>query len=50
MALNSETVLKQFMTGLVRRNPGEKEFDQAVLEVAETLVPYLIEHPRYLEA
>jgi len=42
--------LEQFMGGLIRRNPGEPEFHQAVREVAETLIPYINEHPRIGEA
>ncbi len=42
--------LQRFMAGLVRRNPGEVEFHQAVNEVAETLIPYIREHPEYQEA
>ncbi|TNC80042.1 MAG: NADP-specific glutamate dehydrogenase [Oleiphilus sp.] len=33
--------LDQFMTGLIRRNPGEPEFHQAVYEVAANLFPYI---------
>jgi glutamate dehydrogenase/leucine dehydrogenase len=32
------------------RNPGEKEFHQAVHEVMHSIWPYLAEHPHYLEA
>ncbi len=39
--------LDRFMTGLVRRNPGEKEFHQAVLEVAEKVLPFINQHPEY---
>ena len=39
--------LDNFMTGLIRRNPGEKEFHQAVLEVAESLVPFIQDHQEY---
>ncbi len=39
--------LDKFMAGLVKRNPGEPEFQQAVQEVAETLVPFVLEHPHY---
>jgi glutamate dehydrogenase (NADP+) len=39
--------LDKFMAGLVKRNPGEPEFHQAVQEVAETLVPFILEHPHY---
>ena len=39
-----------FMAGLVRRNPGQPEFHQAVREVTESLMPYLLENPRYRKA
>jgi glutamate dehydrogenase (NADP+) len=42
--------IESFMAGLRRRNPGEKEFHQAVLEVTESLMPFLLEHPRYRKA
>lgn len=38
------------MNGLIRRNPGEGEFHQAVREVAESLAPFFMEHPKYREA
>jgi len=38
------------MTGLVRRNPGESEFHQAVQEFVETVMPFVLEHPEYEEA
>ena len=31
------------------KNPGEKEFQQAVLEVVETLSEFLIKNPRYIQ-
>ena len=34
---------------VVRRNPGEAEFHQAVKEVIETLGPVLAKHPQYAE-
>ena len=37
----------RFMSGLIKRNPGEKEFHQAVREVAETVMPFVLEHPEY---
>ena len=46
----SQTDLESFMTGLVRRNPGELEFHQAVREVAESILPFLVYHPQYEEA
>ena len=45
-----ETELDRFMGGLERRNPGEPEFHQAVREVAESVLPYIEEHPAYRQA
>ncbi|NME66855.1 NADP-specific glutamate dehydrogenase [Flammeovirga aprica] len=42
--------LKSFMQGLIRRNPGQPEFHQAVEEVAEKLIPFINENPKYLDA
>ena len=42
--------LERFMAGLRRRNPGEPEFHQAVHEVAQTLIPFLRDHPEYRQA
>ncbi|MBW3565821.1 MAG: NADP-specific glutamate dehydrogenase [Acidobacteria bacterium] len=39
--------LDRFMKGLKRRNPGESEFHQAVLEVASKVIPFINENPRY---
>jgi len=41
---------EQFMSGLIERNPNEPEFHQAVREVVETLMPYVLENPKYLES
>ena len=35
--------VKQFMEGVIARNPGEKEFHQAVQEVAEVIIPFIEE-------
>ena len=40
----------RFMAGLERRNPGEPEFHQAVCEVAESVIPFVQDHPEYREA
>ena len=40
---------ENFMQGLVKRNPGEVEFHQAVDEVAQTLIPFIKEYPKYAE-
>ena len=42
--------LEHFMEGLIKRNPGETEFHQAVYEVAESIIPFIIENPRYRQA
>ncbi len=42
--------LDGFMQGLIKRNPGEQEFHQAVREIAETVLPYQLEHPVYQKA
>ena len=42
--------LEHFMSGLAKRNPGEPEFQQAVREVAESLIPYVLANPQYDEA
>ncbi len=39
-----------FMRGLVKRNPGEPEFHQAVREVVESLMPFVNEHREYKDA
>ncbi|MEE8580177.1 MAG: NADP-specific glutamate dehydrogenase [Myxococcota bacterium] len=42
--------LEGFMAGLVRRNPGETEFHQAVREVARDIIPFESTHPDYRNA
>ena len=39
--------LKRFINGVKKRNPGEREFHQAVAEVAETIFPYIADKPIY---
>lgn len=46
----STFILDDFIAGLKRRNPGEPEFHQAVLEVAEKIGPFLEEHHEYTDA
>ncbi len=38
------------MSGLIKRNPHEYEFHQAVREVTESLMPFILENPRYQDA
>ncbi len=42
--------VEHFMTGLVRRNPHENEFHQAVQEVVETVMPFVLDHEVYRKA
>ena len=39
----------EFMQGLIKRNPGEIEFHQAVEEVAVSVIPFINENPKYIE-
>ena len=39
--------VQQFMAMIKTKNPGENEFHQAVQEVAESLIPFIEENPRY---
>ena len=43
----TEEYLKRFINGVKKRNPGEREFHQAVSEVAETIFPYIADKPIY---
>jgi glutamate dehydrogenase (NADP+) len=45
-----EKYLDDFMHGLIRRNPGEIEYHQAVEEVAASIIPYIQDKPEYREA
>ena len=42
--------VQQFMAMVKAKNPGESEFHQAVQEVAESLIPFIEENPRYKHA
>ncbi len=50
MSIATTSAVDQFMAGLVRRNPGQPEFHQAVQEVAESLALVLDRHPEYRSA
>lgn len=43
-------VLEDFMAGLIKRNPGETEFHQAVREVAHCVIPFINEKSKYIRA
>ncbi|MFL2771145.1 MAG: NADP-specific glutamate dehydrogenase [Rhodospirillaceae bacterium] len=47
MSTHQADDLEQFMEGVVRRNPGEPEFQQAVHEVAMDIIPYIADKPIY---
>lgn len=51
--MNNEMLTKlvdDFMARIIAKNPGEKEFHQAVMEVAESLLPFIEENPKYKQA
>ncbi len=39
--------VERFMANIIAKNPGELEFHQAVKEVAESLIPFIEENPKY---
>ncbi|MGV3754918.1 MAG: Glu/Leu/Phe/Val dehydrogenase dimerization domain-containing protein, partial [Verrucomicrobiota bacterium] len=47
-AVRSEVA--KFVRGLVRRNPGETEFHQAVQEVVESVMPHVLANKKYQDA
>lgn len=47
---NFSNAIDEFLNKISLRNPHENEFLQAVREVAETVVPYMEENPKYKKA
>ena len=45
-----ETEVHKFMRGLKKRNPYQTEFQQAVEEVVESVMPFLLENRKYYDA
>lgn len=45
MEKHVQKYVDDFMADIIARNPGEKEFHQAVHEVVESLAPYILENP-----
>ena len=43
-----ELTFDGFREGLIKRNPREPEFHEAVMEFAEFVIPYINENPKYL--
>lgn len=39
--------IETFVDGVIERNPAESEFHQAVREVSESVIPFVIENPEY---
>ena len=48
--MSQTEIVEEFMGWLKQRNPGETEFHQAVYEVGINLLPFLLEHPEYVDA
>ncbi len=48
--MSTDLTLDDFMAGLVKRNPGELEFHQAVREVAHDIIPFVLDNPKYQQA
>ena len=42
--------VERFMEQLIARNPGQPEFHQAVREVIDSLMPFVLERPEYQKA
>ena len=42
--------VEAFMEEIIAKDPGEKEFHQAVQEVAESLMPFIEKNPKYKKA
>ena len=45
----AKNYVDRFMAELVAKNPGEKEFHQAVREVAESVAEYIVEYPHLMD-
>ena len=50
MAQNYQAQIDAFMEKVGAKNPNEPEFLQAVHEVAESVIPFIEEHPKYKDA
>jgi len=48
--MSASTVIQSVYEEVLKRNPGEVEFHQAVREVLDSLGPVLEKHPEYVEA
>lgn len=50
MSQGYQKLVDEFMAKLIAKNPNEKEFHQAVMEVVESLIPFVEENPKYKAA
>ncbi len=50
MSNKFQSQIDAFMEGVKAKNPNEAEFLQAVEEVAETVIPFIANHPQYADA
>ncbi|HIA46575.1 MAG TPA: NADP-specific glutamate dehydrogenase [Candidatus Hydrogenedentes bacterium] len=51
--MNDKSVQKEidtFMEGLIKRNAGQPEFHQAVQEATESIMPFMLDNPKYRKA
>ncbi|MDH3440386.1 MAG: NADP-specific glutamate dehydrogenase [Gammaproteobacteria bacterium] len=49
MSRERAPTLDEFIAGVAKRNPGQPEYIQAVVEVASDVLPFIEDHPRYNE-
>lgn len=50
MMVTKRSAIDKFMQLVERRNPAEPEFHQAIFEVAQSIIPYVEDHPEYKKA
>ena len=50
MITMNQPAIDDFMQMVVKRNPAQLEFHQAVYEVAMNIIPFIEEHPEYKKA
>ncbi len=50
MIATTSPSVEKFMELVVRRNPAQAEYQQAVFEVVRSVLPYVEEHPEYQKA
>ena len=49
MEKEAKQYVERFMNDIIAKNPGEKEFHQAVREVAESIAPYIVMNPQIMK-